>query len=132
MSEGMSRYETWLLCVNCAGTGATEVDGSDEMCRACDGWGRVPGPIPPRPDWSKAPEWAQWWVMHGYGAAEFLDTEPKAATIHNASWFLCPGTRRHADIRPVGECERIPIGIDWRTLIQKRPTQHRRNPGLRN
>ncbi|MDE1971538.1 MAG: hypothetical protein KGI50_08260 [Patescibacteria group bacterium] len=30
----------------------------------------------PKPDWSEAPEWANWWAMHAYGDAFWFEHKP--------------------------------------------------------
>lgn len=120
MPVDMNRHETWLLCVNCAGTGAVEVDGSDEMCKGCDGWGRVPGPNPPRADWRRAPSWAMWWAVNANGMARWYSEHavgPMPKPYIAEASFAWPEPMFSADDGYV----EIPIGIDWRICVEQRP-----------
>ena len=70
----------------------------------------------PEPDWSQAPPWANWWaVEHAYGSlgmAYWFANEP---VLQYSEWSDFPGTK--ALYNPVD----LPLGIDWRTTLTKRP-----------
>lgn len=76
----------------------------------------------PRPDWSQAPEWAQWWAVDPTGWACWYQEEPiLMVTVTYAGWVAktVNGIQIGAALW-AGEIE-IPTGIDWRTLKEKRP-----------
>lgn len=87
----------------------------------------------PRPDWSKAPAWARWWTVDANGTVLWHEQEP---TRHNNALFWHSAGRtnwsernrersrrgRRPRIDPSqNEQIEIPVGVDWRTLIERRP-----------
>lgn len=69
-------------------------------------------PMRPVPDWSKAPEWAQWWAIDPDCNVTWHKKEPEVIFWY---WFSEGGET------DVGNFVDIPLGIDWRTLKEKRP-----------
>lgn len=73
------------------------------------------------PDWKEAPDTAMWWAVNAFGSALWWAKEPERIGNHAVEWssMLCdPVFHRQLN---------IPIGIDWRTLKVKRPTEKRWN-----
>ena len=78
-------------------------------------------PTAPEPDWSQAPEWAEWWAVDG--AVEpcensnscWFENEPTQGD--NATWWITVERGMSQSDRVVD----LPIGIDWRTTLRKRP-----------
>ena len=69
----------------------------------------------PQPDWSSAPEWAQWWSVDADGEATFWQNKPDVIYIRGM-W--------HDDGECLVACDLdLPIGIDWRTTLRQRPTE---------
>ena len=65
------------------------------------------------PDWSQAPEWAQWYTIDGKGEGNWHVEEPE----HNewrCQWFS-------AWPHSYGGTVVIPLGIDWRLCKWQRP-----------
>lgn len=64
------------------------------------------------PDWTQAPEWAQWYTIDADGEACFTDIESEiVATV----WSTYSG-----NMLLIGSVN-LPIGIDWRLCKWKRP-----------
>lgn len=74
----------------------------------------VPAPAMPQPDWSTAPERAGWWAVDAGGQAYFYDVEP---TIGVLKWWAA----KDAWVLTKPESVDLPIGVDWRTTLTKRP-----------
>ena len=73
-------------------------------------------PAAPAPDWSSAPEWAQWWAVDADGAPYWFECKPisgdaKWVQIHQ-QWAR--DKRLYVD---------LPLGIDWRETLVARPTE---------
>lgn len=64
------------------------------------------------PDWSQAPEWAEWWAVDADGQVLWLTKQP---FILGAGWANPGGVTRRA------ESINLPLGVDWRTTLQRRP-----------
>lgn len=63
-----------------------------------------------QPDWSQAPDWANWWTITKYGQGHWFLSEPK---VIEESW-----------VRATRECKQAPsFGYtgDWRDSLRKRP-----------
>jgi len=80
------------------------------LCRA------VPNNYP-EPDWSDAPEWAQWWavdvVRNNYSRAFWFENEPGIA---DGIW----DTLRGGEFQVYGPVD-LPFGCDYRLTLRKRP-----------
>lgn len=72
----------------------------------------------PRPDWSQAPEWAEWWAVDANGQVTWFDTDP--VVDHSGFWDHLVIDGRTGRMYPDGKIS-IPIGTDWRLLKEKRP-----------
>lgn len=70
----------------------------------------------PKPDWSQAPEWANWWAVDGNGAT-WYEYEPIADRL--GDWTVGNDWDDMGQWDSAGDIE-IPIGIDWRTLKEQR------------
>jgi hypothetical protein len=67
------------------------------------------------PDWTSAPEWAQWYALDADGEAGWYDDEPPL--VDGLAFWDCPDTYRTLVVGSVA----IPIGIDWRLCLWQRP-----------
>lgn len=67
-------------------------------------------PVMPEADWSKAPDTAQFWAIDADGRAFWYLDEPHIAEPcwYDATYQFAPKVD-------------LPIGIDWRTTLRKRP-----------
>lgn len=74
-------------------------------------------PNTPRPDWSQAPAWAQWWAVDGSGATWF-EYEPIADK--GGDWTVGNDWDDMGQWDGAGDID-IPLGIDWRLLKEQRP-----------
>lgn len=76
-----------------------------------NGW-RVCKPVEvPHADWSKAPEWVMWWAVDAEGQSWWYEEEPSLGDI---GWY-------NGGESVEAEWIDIPLGIDWRTLKERRP-----------
>lgn len=71
-------------------------------------------PEAPEPDWTNAPEWAQWWAVDANGMAWWYATQPEYLSGDGTEWDCGQQARR------VGEID-LPLGTDWRTTLRRRP-----------
>lgn len=69
----------------------------------------------PKPDWSIAPEWANWWAADGDGESYWFEMRP-TMDEEGVLWF--PDAEGKMII---AGCSKIPVGVDWRLLIEKNP-----------
>lgn len=68
------------------------------------------------PDWTQAPEWAQWWAVDNDGSAYWFEVEP--FDIGVSWWETYDGRFTLAD--------RIDyINIAWRSTLTQRPQEAR-------
>lgn len=72
----------------------------------------------PRPDWSQAPEWAQWWTVDVYGRETWHMREPE---LRGYQWRPTYGYKCSRQVD-------IPLGIDWRLLKTERPRKEVAEP----
>lgn len=68
------------------------------------------------PDWSNAPEWAQWCTKFENGSVVWFENEPILAQDHTA-WEDDAG----GDLQRGVTDKLLPIGIDWRLCKWQRP-----------
>lgn len=76
----------------------------------------------PHPDWSQAPKWAEWWAVDCDGFAMWYEEEPLLyETVTFCGWGpkVIYGSEQGMKMG-AGEIE-IPLGVDWRTLKEKKP-----------
>lgn len=83
---------------------------------------QMDNPSPPRPNWTQAPSWSNWWAVDPNGWAHWYQEEPiYSLTITYCGWL--PKTieriQQGAEIW-AGEID-LPLGVDWRLLKEKRP-----------
>lgn len=77
----------------------------------------------PSPDWATAPEWANYWAAGpNYCEAWWFEHQPlRMETIDKSGWVrdsrygVAKGEWAYTD------GHELPIGVDWRTTLQKRP-----------
>lgn len=72
-------------------------------------------PAAPAPDWSGAPEWANWWALEPDGSTIWHEEEPSVTPFY---W-----TSKKRMERVAGSFVTLPIGIDWRIALHARPTE---------
>lgn len=65
-------------------------------------------------DWTQAPEWAEWSVIHANGLQYWYDTEP--FVDHGFTGWNWRGLQNDF----CRECE-LPLGVDWRLCKWQRP-----------
>lgn len=100
-----------------------EIDGALEELQCAltmqEGDTPVAATPQPTPDWSQAPEWAQWWSMDQDGKQQWWEKKPVLDDRY--AWWLYDWshftTYRHkrVEFRPDEN------GIDWRETLQQRP-----------
>jgi len=73
----------------------------------------------PEPDWSEAPEWAQWWAVSAEHEAFWYAAEPKPIS-HMGHWSR-PMTNSRVSIMQRAGRINLPLGTDWRLTLRKRP-----------
>lgn len=76
----------------------------------------------PEPDWTQAPEWAQWAFLVMYTGHKFLEFRWKFTDIlpeRDKEWkcYVTPYDAMYY----IGPTVDLPIGIDWRTTLRRRP-----------
>ena len=76
-----------------------------KLCEAVDGL---------TADWSQAPEWAMWWAVDADERAYWHEKEPEIGSVG----FIWRSAGTHSYNHHFVE---LPLGIDWRTLKQRRP-----------
>ena len=64
-----------------------------------------------QPDWSQAPEWANWWVMTKGGFFAWVDSEPRLSNPHGG-WLMSRGKT----IAPS-----FNYASNWQDSLRKRP-----------
>lgn len=65
------------------------------------------------PDWSRAPQWAQWYAIHASNEGQWYQICPYPG--EEGYWMADDGYRRS-----VSEVD-LPLGIDWRLCLWERP-----------
>lgn len=66
-----------------------------------------------RPDWSQAPDWAMWWAVDANGRTNWYEVEPRRI---GELWSVA-----RSDKWTAGGDVDLPLGIDWRQTLQRRP-----------
>ena len=67
------------------------------------------------PDWTQAPEWAQWCAIHANGLQYFYDkTEPIAGPGYTGWGGMFQRNDFYRELE-------LPLGIDWRLCKWQRP-----------
>ena len=66
------------------------------------------------PDWSNAPEWAQWYCIDAFGGASWTLTEP---FVNDLEWH----NKDSSDWWTSAGYVELLIGIDWRLCKWQRP-----------
>lgn len=70
------------------------------------------------PDWSQAPEWAQWYAIDANGEAAWYSIEPMADD-QDFCWFILNDGSQPVPLD--ADMVDIPLGVDWRLLKWQRP-----------
>jgi len=73
-------------------------------------------PEAPEPDWDEAPEWAQWWAVDADGLTYWYGIVPPTLSPTHDMWDTGPD----GFDTPIGYID-LPLGIDWRTTLRRRP-----------
>lgn len=73
-------------------------------------------PEAPEPDWTTAPDWAQWWAVDADGLAYWYGIVPPTLSPTHDMWDTGPD----GFDTPIGYID-LPLGIDWRTTLRTRP-----------
>lgn len=110
ISEKRDRIDTaltWLDTLAAGEVDAPQPDSAQEMPRV-------------QPDWSSAPEWAEWWAVDCGGGAGWYESEPELD--HSGFWDRLVGMdgKCIGKTNGAGDID-IPLGVDWRLLKQRRP-----------
>ena len=74
----------------------------------------------PHPDWTKAPEWAQWWAVDARGISWWYQHQPAPV---ETEWYVAQSYLAQSQ---AGERIYLQLGIDWRTTLQQRPLEFRK------
>lgn len=79
-------------------------------------------PVAPQADWTAAPEWARWWAIDADGQWFWHQVEPiMHQTVSACRWDVgCLNGIPQGDWLFGGHID-IPLGVDWRTLKERRP-----------
>ena len=64
-----------------------------------------------QPDWSQAPDWANWWVMTKGGFFAWVDSEPRLSNPHGG-WLMSRGKTVAPSFNYAG---------NWQESLRKRP-----------
>ena len=76
------------------------------------------------PDWSQAPDGAQWYTIDADGVATFFDVEPEWEMFEWViDWRSDPDAPSYPNEPLILDAPKIdvPIGVDWRLLKWQRP-----------
>ena len=71
-------------------------------------------PEAPQPDWATAPPWVNWWAADANGETHWFVSAPK---VFDSIWMPHP----HLEIIDDDGDVDLPVGIDWRTTLRRRP-----------
>lgn len=64
-----------------------------------------------QPDWSQAPDWANWWLITSRGSPAWVDSEPVVSNLYDG-WLLSGRRYLAPSFGYTG---------DWRDSLRKRP-----------
>lgn len=77
----------------------------------------------PRPDWSQAPDWANWWAVDPNGYACWYQEEPVLSlTVGYCGWVAKTINGVQQGNALWAQELDLELGIDWRLLKMERPT----------
>jgi len=76
-------------------------------------------PAMPMPDWSTAPEWAQWWAVDADGTIGWYRDAPIA---HDETLMWTNSVHRIVGWVSAGRCT-LSGDTNWRTTLQRRPKE---------
>ena len=80
-------------------------------------------PTAPEPDWSTAPEGAMWWAVDPDGYCNWFENEPILTQVTSAPDEIGPHWSYFGSCWHRYEAVNIPLGIDGRTTLRKRPEE---------
>lgn len=70
----------------------------------------------PQPDWSQAPDWAQWWAVDSCGHPFWFENKPYFRRQEpSCVWHNQKGKEQRLSWLD------LPVGIDWRCTLRERP-----------
>ncbi len=75
-------------------------------------------PVAPEPDWSTAPEKAEYYAVDAGGHARWFEAEPYRTLWDQLQWDYLEGTNWWSAGRIC-----LPISVDWRQTYQQRPQE---------
>lgn len=73
-------------------------------------------PEVPEPDWTQAPDWAQWWAADEDGRTYWYDRQPYVEKADDGCWDGNGEFEWNGDVT-------LPVGVDWRTTLRHRPEE---------
>lgn len=76
------------------------------------------------PDWSQAPDGAEWYTIDADGVATFFDVEPEWEMFEWViDWRIDPDAPSYPNEPLILDVPKIdvPVGLDWRLLKWQRP-----------
>jgi hypothetical protein len=68
----------------------------------------------PEPDWTTAPDWAQWWAVDEDGRTYWYNRQPYVEKADDGCWDGNGKFEWNGDVT-------LPVGVDWRTTLRRRP-----------
>lgn len=71
-----------------------------------------------QPDWSQAPEWANWWLVDNNGDPQWYSKKPN---IVNNFWFVGDPSRGRGAIYRAKEAPSFGYQGNWQDSLRKRP-----------
>jgi len=75
----------------------------------------------PEPDWSEAPEWAEWWAVDAWGCANWFQQKPCCA-VEDIEWREPDDWDDEWPQLPARNVD-LPLGADWRLTVRRRPEE---------
>jgi len=77
-------------------------------------------PEAPEPDWTTAPDWAQWWAVQPSGVAYWFRRRPMTFSDETTSQWVAHRSAE-GDLCELLDTETgLQRGIDWRTTLRRR------------
>lgn len=74
----------------------------------------------PEPDWTQAPDEAQWWAVDANCLAYFYEKEPYVP-VGDCRWYMWDVSLARLT-HNAGKVD-LPLSVDWRTTLRRRPVQ---------
>lgn len=76
------------------------------------------------PDWSQAPEWAQWYAIDSDGYAHWFDNEPVMHPVSTHRDVVVPHWSHVGSKGVMYDAHNLPLGIDWRLCLWEKPKEN--------